>query len=270
MAFGARQSRMVLCVQCLRVRTRAAAMCASRWSEGSGGGGRGSALLLHVTVVWLHVTCGRRSRPCRRGLAMLFALRRRHLAELGGLRTHPKNTNRVHWSGKTRRPFRLLFVATQSLHILRNMVHRVAKAAENMLRCRLIGTSPILLPQKRGVAPQKQRALRIWGRRRTLQQRGKRPWGCASGHKIPAPLSAGVTVSAYARKDNMLSFLGVCILEHLAVKRRLVWSLIGSRGSAPPSAIRAKPSTKWHAPQLLSLASTIWGRQTWRCRCQTF
>jgi hypothetical protein len=103
MAFGARQSRMVLCVQCLRVRTRAAAMCASRWSEGSGGGGRGSALLLHVTVVWLHVTCGRRSRPCRRGLAMLFALRRRHLAELGGLRTHPKNTNRVHWSGNAPR-----------------------------------------------------------------------------------------------------------------------------------------------------------------------
>jgi len=54
---------------------------------------------------------------------------------------------------ETRRPFRLLFVATQSLHILRNMVHRVAKAAENRLRCRVIGTSPILLPQKRGVAP---------------------------------------------------------------------------------------------------------------------
>ena len=74
------------------------------------------------------------------GLAVVFALRRRHIAELGGLRTHPKNTNRVHWSGKTRRPFRLLFVATQSLHILRNMVHRVAKAAENRLRCRVIGT----------------------------------------------------------------------------------------------------------------------------------
>lgn len=48
---------------------------------------------------WLHVTCGRRSRPCRCGLAMLFALRRRHIADRGGLRTHRKNTNRVHWSG---------------------------------------------------------------------------------------------------------------------------------------------------------------------------
>jgi hypothetical protein len=102
---------------------------------------------------------------------------------------------------ETRRPFRLLFVATQSLHILRNMVHRVAKAAENMLRCRFIGTSPILLPQKRGVAPQKQGALRIWGRRRTLQQRyghtKKTFGGCASSHNTAAPLSANVTVSAY-------------------------------------------------------------------------
>ena len=94
---------------------------------------------------------------------------------------------------ETRRPFRLLFVATQSLHILRNMVHRVAKAAENMLRCRLIGTSPILLPQKRGVAPQKQRALRIWGRRRTLQQRGeqrKKTFGGALPATTPRPRSA--------------------------------------------------------------------------------
>ena len=101
---------------------------------------------------------------------------------------------------ETRRPFRLLFVATQSLHILRNMVHRVAKAAENRLRCRVVGTSPILLPQKRGVAPQKQRALRIWGRRRTLQQRGeqkKKTFGGALAANTPAPLSAGVTVSAY-------------------------------------------------------------------------
>ena len=102
---------------------------------------------------------------------------------------------------ETRRPFRLLFVATQSLHILRNMVHRVVKAAENMLRCRFIGTSPILLPQKRGVAPQKQGALRIWGRRRTLQQRyghtKKTFGGCASSHNTAAPLSANVTVSAY-------------------------------------------------------------------------
>ena len=100
---------------------------------------------------------------------------------------------------ETRRPFRLLFVATQSLHILRNMVHRVAKAAENMLRCRLIGTSPILLPQKRGVAPQKQRALRIWGRRRTLQQRGeqkKKTFGGALAATTPRPRSALVSQSA--------------------------------------------------------------------------
>ena len=138
------------------------------------------------------------------GLAVVFALRRRHIAERSGLRTHRKNTNRVHWSGKTRRPFRLLFVATQSLHILRNMVHRVAKAAENRLRCRVIGTSPILLPQKRGVAPQKRRALRIWGRRRTLQQRyghTKRPLVAPLAPTTPRPRSAlqlcSVTVSAY-------------------------------------------------------------------------
>ena len=95
---------------------------------------------------------------------------------------------------ETRRPFRLLFVATQSLHILRNMVHLVAKAAENRLRCRVVGTSPIMLPQTRGMAPQKRRALRMWGRRRTLKerrgQRKKTFGGCASGHNTTAPLSA--------------------------------------------------------------------------------
>jgi hypothetical protein len=106
---------------------------------------------------------------------------------------------------ETRRAFRLLFVATQSLHILRNMVHRVVKAAENMLRCRFIGTSPILLPQKRGVAPQKQRALRIWGRRRTLQQRGeqkKKTFGGALAATTPRPRSALVSQSArmYSRQ----------------------------------------------------------------------
>ena len=94
---------------------------------------------------------------------------------------------------ETRRPFRLLFVATQSLRILWNIVHRVAKAAENRLRCRVVGTSPILLPQTRGMAPQKRRALRMWGRRRTLKerrgQRKKTFGGCASGHNTTAPLS---------------------------------------------------------------------------------
>ena len=33
------------------------------------------------------------------GLAVVFALRRRHIAERSGLRTHRKNTNRMHWSG---------------------------------------------------------------------------------------------------------------------------------------------------------------------------
>jgi hypothetical protein len=163
MAFGARQSRMVLCVQCLRVRTRAAAMCASRWSEGSGGGGRGSALLLHVTVVWLHVTCGRRSRPCRRGLAMLFALRRRHLAELGGLRTHPKNTNRVHWSGNAPRlstSIRCNAVAAHPQeHGSSGRESSRKHAALPVHRNQPDSATSSSATQKRGVAPQKQRAL---------------------------------------------------------------------------------------------------------------
>ena len=130
------------------------------------------------------------------GLAVVFALRRRHIAERSGLRTHRKNTNRMHWSGNA---------PPLSTSIRCNAVaaHPQEHGSSGRESSRKHAALPVHRNQpdsatteaRRGSAKtacathlgaQAHLAAAIWPHKKTFG-------GCASSHNTAAPLSAGVS-----------------------------------------------------------------------------
>ena len=132
------------------------------------------------------------------GLAVVFGLRRRHISDRSGLRTHRKNTNRVHWSGNA---------PPLSTSIRCNAVaaHPQEHGSSGRESSRKHAALPVHRNQpdsatteaRRGSA--KKACATHLGAQAHLAAAGKKTFGgCAlAATNIPAPLSAGATVSAY-------------------------------------------------------------------------
>ena len=164
------------------------------------------------------------------GLAVVFALRRRHIADRSGLRTHRKNTNRVHWSGNA---------PSLSTSIRCNAVaaHPQEHGSSGRESSRKYAALPVHRNQpdsatteaRRGSAKtgcathlgeQAHLAAAIWPHKKTFG-------GSASSHNTAAPLSANVTVSAYVFYKTAIPVFTFALTARYPVSRassdRLGW-----------------------------------------------